>query len=174
MSRGGRRRQGQVSAPIPKVTYSPNMRKKEEFREFIAALFVKQEGKCRICQSCIGFDFHIDHDHVSGYVRGLLCRDCNLGLGHFHDDMVALGRAAQYLRSAGRRDKISSEELWTPLLNSLDEEQRREAPITALSGRRPPPSENPEKTPSEFILQRWQDHADFVALQNPPFSYLGC
>ncbi|SRR6266404_3827515 len=45
-----------------------------------------QEGKCAIC--CIKFDEnekvlkpHIDHDHVSGKVRGLLCQICNISLG---------------------------------------------------------------------------------------------
>ncbi|MFE9026204.1 endonuclease domain-containing protein [Streptomyces iakyrus] len=39
----------------------------------------------------------IDHDHVSGRVRGVLCHSCNLALGHFKDDVERIRRAALYL-----------------------------------------------------------------------------
>jgi hypothetical protein len=41
---------------------------------------------------------HVDHCHISGKVRGVLCQNCNLGLGHFHDTPEKLERAAAYLR----------------------------------------------------------------------------
>lgn len=64
----------------------------EQYRDML----VSQEGKCLIC----GDDMdppHVDHDHVTGRVRGLLCGGCNLGLGHFRDDPGRLAAAVEYL-----------------------------------------------------------------------------
>lgn len=40
---------------------------------------------------------HADHDHFTGQFRGLLCRDCNMGIGFLKDDPTILRRARQYL-----------------------------------------------------------------------------
>jgi hypothetical protein len=39
----------------------------------------------------------VDHDHITGKVRGLLCNDCNLGIGHFKDNIEKLKLAIKYL-----------------------------------------------------------------------------
>lgn len=40
---------------------------------------------------------HIDHDHKTGKLRGLLCDRCNRGLGYLSDSVVLLLRAICYL-----------------------------------------------------------------------------
>lgn len=61
-----------------------------------------QSGKCAICCDPIpGPAAHIDHDHDTKKVRGLLCGGCNKGLGHFKDRADLLAAALKYLsRSA--------------------------------------------------------------------------
>lgn len=63
-----------------------------------------QLGACAICgtkdpggSSSRTNRFHIDHDHVSGAARGLLCFQCNSGIGKFRDDTSLLIKAAAYL-----------------------------------------------------------------------------
>ncbi len=65
------------------------------------ALLKKQNGGCAICNSSKPGgkgNFHVDHDHETGQVRGLLCADCNMGLGKFKDNIDVLKAATSYLR----------------------------------------------------------------------------
>lgn len=57
-----------------------------------------QKGRCRICRNPFGKSFQVDHCHRTGKVRGLLCSNCNAGLGRFRDSLKNLKRAIQYLR----------------------------------------------------------------------------
>lgn len=57
----------------------------------------KQGGLCAICYERPAQ--HVDHDHVTGQVRGLLCFNCNGGLGQFRDDIELLELAGNYLES---------------------------------------------------------------------------
>ena len=58
----------------------------------------KQYGRCKICgKTEERKSLHVDHDHETGRVRGLLCDDCNKALGFFHDDLALLYNAVDYL-----------------------------------------------------------------------------
>jgi hypothetical protein len=68
-------------------------------------MFEKQSGRCAICNGP-GFSMHptikrsplvVDHCHDSGDVRGLLCHNCNRGLGLFQDNQEILQKAIEYL-----------------------------------------------------------------------------
>lgn len=63
-----------------------------------------QDGRCAICQSSNprdrrGHRWHIDHDHKTGLVRGLLCAPCNRGIGQLSDDVDRLRAAIAYLEN---------------------------------------------------------------------------
>lgn len=62
-------------------------------------LLSKQGGLCAICKgTCItGKRLSIDHDHETGEIRGLLCYQCNVGLGNFKDNKSILENAVRYL-----------------------------------------------------------------------------
>jgi hypothetical protein len=65
------------------------------------SLLDAQGGVCGICQ-CSPEEtglrrLVVDHEHVTGRVRGLLCQPCNLGLGHFRDKTSVLHLAIKYL-----------------------------------------------------------------------------
>jgi len=61
-------------------------------------MFQDQDSRCAVCRSDDpGRYWTVDHDHLTGVVRGILCWHCNVGLGHFRDDISALVAAADYL-----------------------------------------------------------------------------
>jgi hypothetical protein len=64
------------------------------------ALYEAQGGACYICQRAKGISkkLSVDHDHATGYVRGLLCTSCNKFLGLIRDNPWAGLRINEYLR----------------------------------------------------------------------------
>ena len=63
------------------------------------ALCKKQRGRCAICRKLPKADqvLHVDHDHKTRRVRGLLCPGCNRGIGMLQDSSKLLRRALVYL-----------------------------------------------------------------------------
>jgi hypothetical protein len=64
--------------------------------EGVAELLSQQNGVCIICLRAPAV--HIDHDHTTGEVRGMLCFRCNAALGQLGDDVDRVRRAADYLQ----------------------------------------------------------------------------
>jgi hypothetical protein len=62
-------------------------------------IYKDQNGYCAICGNTKGNNkvFHVDHDHLTGKVRGLLCNKCNKSLGGFQDSPEILQKAIDYL-----------------------------------------------------------------------------
>jgi len=72
----------------------------QEYLEMLDA----QQGCCAIC----GTDdtgarkaFAVDHCHETNKIRGLLCSNCNTGIGNLRDSIELLERAIEYLRNSG-------------------------------------------------------------------------
>lgn len=64
------------------------------------AMLSAQNGVCAICRCRPDHTLHVDHDHRTGLVRGLLCRNCNRGIGCLRDDLDLLRNAVEYLGNA--------------------------------------------------------------------------
>lgn len=71
------------------------------------AMLAEQDGLCAICG--VAPAAHVDHDHVTGAVRQLLCFNCNGGLGQFKDDPELLHRAAYYVALHTARQQVAAE-----------------------------------------------------------------
>lgn len=64
---------------------------------------LEQNYCCAICKIHLDgstgvLSGHVDHDHTTKKIRGLLCGQCNVGLGHFYENEDSLLNAIQYLR----------------------------------------------------------------------------
>lgn len=64
-------------------------------------MFYAQDGACAICREEPKAEtrLHVDHDHNTSAVRGLLCGTCNKGIGLFRDSRQLLFQAVEYLDS---------------------------------------------------------------------------
>lgn len=76
-----------------------------------AAIVASQGGRCAVCarvpsgKGKKSATLHVDHDHTTGHVRGLLCDACNRAIGLLGDSVAKLTSAAMYLARAGRRSE---------------------------------------------------------------------
>lgn len=72
--------------------------KEDEYQELVRL----QDGLCAVCRKEAPLRhgerrLHIDHSHLTGERRGLLCQRCNLAIGHFQDSIDLLKAAIAYL-----------------------------------------------------------------------------
>ncbi len=75
--------------------YWPNLTWKEAIAEW-NRIYIFQDKKC-----AFGHEvkvLHVDHNHKTGKVRGLLCYNCNNGIGRFKEDIETLEKAIEYLK----------------------------------------------------------------------------
>lgn len=73
-----------------------------------------QGNRCAICggyQVIKGDNLYVDHDHITGRIRGLLCHYCNVGIGMLKDNPQILQNAIDYLsldsRNSDFKDRVS-------------------------------------------------------------------
>lgn len=65
----------------------------------VVSMRTAQGNRCAVCGDSFSVILtpHVDHDHKTGRVRGLLCRHCNAFIGHAREDTVRLNAAIAYL-----------------------------------------------------------------------------
>jgi len=86
------------------MKYQRNWQLKKKYnitQEDYEILLEQQNFKCAICKEESDKKLHIDHDHKTGKVRGLLCSPCNTGLGLMKDSILLLQNAMIYLGENG-------------------------------------------------------------------------
>ena len=80
-------------------------------------LFSNQNGRCDICGQPETAQnpttkkvqkLAVDHCHLTGKVRGLLCQDCNRGIAKFHENIDSLKKAIAYLTKHSNCDSIKT------------------------------------------------------------------
>ena len=76
------------------------------------ALYAQQGGCCAICathsENAPKKRLYVDHNHLTGVVRGLLCGNCNAGLGLLKDDIDVIIAALAYLQEKGSYGRITT------------------------------------------------------------------
>ena len=100
---------------IPGITREDRRRESKYIKRYgistleYIEIFIKQNGVCAICgnpetKTLLGIitNLSVDHDHITGDVRGLLCYRCNTGIGKLRDNSDLLRKAADYLDSKKR------------------------------------------------------------------------
>ena len=104
--RSVRRQQNMRDNPIrsKRVVRAGNLRRNFNITiEEYDSIYINQGGCCAICgihQSKLNRRFAVDYCHETGVVRGLLCGNCNNGLGRFMDNTNRLRNAIKYIESS--------------------------------------------------------------------------
>lgn len=86
-------------------SYRPELKRKANLKTFgltiqeYEEMLQQQESVCAICSEVCssGKRLAVDHCHLTGKVRQLLCRRCNQSMGKFNDDPVLLQKVVDYL-----------------------------------------------------------------------------
>ena len=70
--------------------------------EGVKQMYVNQNGQCALCSYRFNKrkDIHVDHNHTTGKVRGLLCMKCNIQIGYIEKAEPVLGKITEYLQAS--------------------------------------------------------------------------
>lgn len=98
----GKRNKNAVPKIDPLVTRNYNLLAKYGISlDHFNNLLKQQENRCAVCGGeAMGKanQFHVDHNHSTGNIRGLLCHFCNIALGMVRDDITHLEKLINYLK----------------------------------------------------------------------------
>ena len=103
-----KQRQGDLALQL-RVKYNLTL---DEYR----LMLERQRGVCALCgrpPTVRAKRLHVDHDHATGKVRGLLCISCNSGLGLLKDSPALLRKAARYIEHGGNAHTTPPEDQQT-------------------------------------------------------------
>ena len=89
---------GRPRLPLDQLKQQQCWLQRPEAVQYRQAQLEKQAGKCAICDK--ETSLNLDHCHLTGKFRGMLCTSCNTGLGFFKDNVENLRRAVSYLGEA--------------------------------------------------------------------------
>ncbi|HEV2295597.1 MAG TPA: endonuclease domain-containing protein [Tepidisphaeraceae bacterium] len=84
------------SLPVNEFRTRREASRKAKVTQFYTTAQIAQRGRCPICRRD-DRPLCVDHCHRKGHLRGVICRNCNAGLGFFSDSRELLLRAAEYL-----------------------------------------------------------------------------
>lgn len=87
-------------AQMKQKAFQARLKKYNITPETLDELKRKSDNTCYICGGNNQIkELHIDHNHLTGEVRGLLCFRCNFGLGWFQDQIAIFQRIREYLKN---------------------------------------------------------------------------
>lgn len=97
-------RQNKYNQANPEVVHKQNNQRRYGITyEKYQQMLLNQNGVCAICSnpenSRLRRNLSIDHCHKTNEIRGLLCSECNIGLGKFKDSIILLDKAKEYLNA---------------------------------------------------------------------------
>lgn len=120
---------------------NPAKRKSQRLKKYgltlagFASMLASQGGGCAVCghadRSDPKFFPVVDHCHKTGKVRGLLCMNCNMGLGKFADDPKRLTSAIAYLASHPAASLFDAPALEAPAAVTAEPTKRKRAKAAA-------------------------------------------
>lgn len=94
------------------IDYNNNPKKKELARQrhlkhkytidikIYDKLYESQNGECAICHTKSNITMAVDHCHINGDIRGLLCHHCNTAIGLFRENIDIMENAKKYLQKS--------------------------------------------------------------------------